>query len=269
MVKCRIMKLAALALVLSTLATAVVLADPYGPPHAVTDMAPFCASCHASTSLDQLRDLPPEAAEKETVAGKHVARIIQDQAYKDLSPEDRELLIAAVKWIDQYASVKLIAPSQARRNSRIDVTVLTRSGVGPVVGVSLVDSTLRYQARSITASGFKVIGPALVQGPDGKPQTRWAERRYRGTDTGLATVMIDGIQSDALAGRVDETRTTWVLRTPPEPGPYTIAAVFFYGTEKGQSPGAVMNNGKAGPRGGPAGASGRIMFSQPVQITVK
>ncbi len=248
------MRIIAPLLSLTMLSTAVVLADPYGPPHAITDMAPFCASCHASTSLDQLRELPAAAAAKETVESKHLNRIKTDPAYKDLSPQDRDMLIAAVKWVDQYASVKIISPTEARRNSRIDVTVITKGGAGPVVGVSLVDSTLRFQARSVTASGFKVIG---------------AEQRYRSTDMGLATVLIDGVQGDALAGRVDETRTTWVLRVPPEPGTYTIAAAFFYGTEKGQPMGTVMHNGLAGPRGGSSGASGRIMFSEPVKISVK
>jgi len=251
------------------LAAAAALADPYGPPRAVTDMAPFCASCHASTSLDQLKELPADVAAKETVESKHLKRINTDPLYKDLSAEDRDLLIAAVKWVDQYASVKIQAPSQTKRNSRIDVTVITSGGAGPVVGVSLVDSTLRFQARPITSSGFKVIGPALVIGPNGNPQAQWTERRYRGSDMGLATVMIDGVQGDALAGRVDTTRTTWALRVPPEPGTYTIAAAFFSGTEKGQPMGTTMRNGRAEPRGGSEGGSGRIMFSEPVKISVK
>lgn len=263
------MRIIAPLLSLTILAAATALADPYGPPHAVTDMAPFCASCHASTSLDQMRDLPPGVAARETVDSKHLNRIRTDPAYKDLRPEDRDMLIDAVKWVDQHASVKIISPTQARRNSRIDVTVVTKGGAGPVVGVSLVDSTLRFQARPLASSGFKVVGPALVYGPSGKPQAQWAERRYRGSDMGLATVMIEGIQGDALAGRVDETRTTWVLRAPPEPGTFTIAAAFFYGTEKGQTMGTVMHNGRAMPRGGSAGASGRIMFSEPVKIGVK
>ena len=250
------MRLIAPLLSLSMLAAAAALADPYGPPHAITDMAPFCASCHASTSPDQLRELPAAVAARETVDNKHLNRIRTDPAYKDLSPEDRDLLIAAVKWIDQYASVRIISPTQARRNDRITVTVVTKGGAGPVVGLSLVDSTLRFQARPLTSSGFKVIGPALVYGPNGKPQAQWTEQRYRGTDMGLATVMIEGLQGDALAGRVDETRTTWVLRVPPEPGTYTIAAAFFYGTEKGQPMGTLMRNGLAGPRGAPAARAG-------------
>src|SRR5213593_2214087 len=252
---------------LTVLAATVALADPYGPPYAVTDMAPFCATCHASTSPAQLLDLPAEAAAAETTEGKHFGRIRTDPVYRDLSPADRERLIAAIKWVDEQASVTIQVPSQARRSSRIEVTVVTRGGAGPVVGVSLVDSAIRYQARPISASGFKAVGPALVVGP--KAQAQWAERRLRGSDMGLNTVMITGIDGDPVTKRVDETRTTWVLRTPPEPGTYSVAAAFFYGTEKGRPLGTVVRNGRAEPRGGPGGASGRIMFSDVVKINVK
>src|SRR5947199_7476629 len=222
---------------------AVALADPYGPPYAVTDMAPFCATCHASTSPAQLQDLPAEVAAGETIEGKHLSRIRTDPAYRDLSPGDREQLIAAIKWMDEQASVTIQAPSQARRSSRIEVTVVTRGGAGPVVGVSLVDSAIRYQARPISANGFKVVGPALVAGPNGKPQAQWAERRLRGSDMGPNTVKIAGIEGDPVTEPVRETRTTWVLRTPPEPGTYSVAAAFFYGTEKGRPLGTLVRNG--------------------------
>ena len=96
---------------------AVALADPYGPPYAVTDMAPFCATCHASASPAQLQDLPADVAAGETIEGKHFSRIKSDPAYRDLSPADREQLIAAIKWVDEQASVTIKAPIQARRNS--------------------------------------------------------------------------------------------------------------------------------------------------------
>src|SRR5438132_490467 len=251
------------------IAAAVAWADPYGPPYAVTDMAPFCATCHASTSPAQLQDLHADVAAGETIEGKHFSRVRTDPAYRDLSSADREQLIAAIKWMDEQASVTIKAPSQARRNSQIEVTVVTRGGAGPVVGVSLVDSAIRYQARPISASGFKVVGPALVVGPNGKPQAQWAERRLRGSDMGLNTVMITGIEGDQVTQRVDETHTTWVLRAPPEPGAYSVAAAFYYGTEKGRPLGTVVRNGRAEPRGGPGGASGRIMFSDVVKINVK
>ncbi len=250
------------------LAAAATLAEPYGPPQAVTDMGPFCAGCHASTSTAQMPELPADVAASETIEGKHLSRIKADPAYKELSPPGRETLLAAIKWVDEQASVAIQAPKQAKRNSRIEVTVVTKGGAGPVVGVSLVDSAIRFQARPIGSSGFKVLGPALVVGPDGKAQAQWAERRSRGSDMGLATVMIAGIQGDAVSKRVDETRTTWVLRTPPEPGIYAIAAAFLYGTEKAHPLGTVSRNGRQEPRGGNGGASGRIMFSEVVKINV-
>src|SRR3989449_1035366 len=216
-----------------------------------------------------LATVPGDAAAAETTEGKHFGRIRTDPVYRDLSPADRERLIAAIKWVDEQASVTIQVPSQARRSSRIEVTVVTRGGAGPVVGVSLVDSAIRYQARPISASGFKVVGPALVVGSNGKPQAQWAERRLRGSDMGLNTVMITGIEGDQVTQRVDETHTTWVLRAPPEPGAYSVAAAFYYGTEKGRPLGTVVRNGRAEPRGGPGGASGRVMFSDVVKINVK
>src|SRR5439155_15110560 len=204
-----------------------------------------CATCHASTSPAQLQDLPAEVAAGETIEVKHLSRIRTDPAYRDLSAADREQLIAAIKWMDEQASVTIQAPSQARRSSRIEVTVVTRGGAGPVVGVSLVDSAIRYQARPISANGFKVLGPALAAGPNGKPQAQWAERRLRGSDMGLNTVMIEGIQGDPVTKRVDQTRTTWVLRTPPEPGSYSLAAAYYYGTVKVRPLGAVIRTGRA------------------------
>src|SRR3989475_12627640 len=66
------------------------LPDPYGPPYAVPDMAPFCATCHASASPAQLQGLPADVAASETIDGKHLSRIKTDPAYRDLSPADRE-----------------------------------------------------------------------------------------------------------------------------------------------------------------------------------
>jgi hypothetical protein len=249
-------------------ATAVALADPYGPSHAVTDMAPFCASCHASTSLAQLPDLPPEIAMTETIEEKHLKHIQTNVAYKDLTSAERQSLLNAVKWADEQATVSITGAAQTKRNSRIEVTVITRGGAGPVIGLSLVDSVVRFQARPIGSSGFKVLGPPLIIGPDRKAQTDWIDRRMRGSELGLSTIMIAGIHGDAVTRQVDETRTTWTLRTPPEPGVYSIAAAFYYGTEKTHPLGTVMRNGRAEPRGGPHGGSGRVMFSALLKITV-
>jgi hypothetical protein len=244
------------------------LADPYGPPHAVTDMAPYCASCHASTSLAQLPDLRPEAAVLETIEEKHLKHIKNGAAYKDLTRTEAEALVKAVQWTDENATVTIHVTNLAKRNSRIEVTVITRGGAGPVIGVSLVDSIVRFQARPIGSSGFLVLGPPLVVGPDHKTQSKWIERRLRGSDLGLSTIMITGIKGDAVTQQVSETRTTWTLRAPAEPGLYGIAAAFYYGTEKSHPLGSVMQDGRAMPRGGASGASGRVMFSQLVKISI-
>ena len=175
----------------------------------------------------------------------------------------------AVRWVDEQAAVTLEAPRLAKKNHRIEVTVVTKGGAGPVVGISLVDSAVRFQARPIPSSGFKVIGPPVVIGPDRKTQADWIERRIRGSDLGLSTVIVSGITGNALTKHVDETRTTWNLRTPPEPGLYRLAAAFYYGTEKAHPLGTVMRGGRAEPRGGIEGASGRIMFSDVVTVSVQ
>jgi hypothetical protein len=250
------------------LGAVVAFADPYGPPHAVTDMAPFCASCHASTSLSQLPDLKPDVAAGEAIEEKHFKQIKSATAYKDLSPAERDTLLAAIRWMDEQAAVVIRAPGIARRNSRIEVVVLTKGGASPVVGLSLVDSGIRYQARPIDVTGFKVLGPPLVIGPDKRAQAEWIDRRVKGSDLGLSTVMIYGIQGDAVSRHVDQTQTTWTLRTPVEPGTYRIAAVFYYGTEKAHPLGTIMRNGRGEPRGGTAGGSGRIMFSEVLTIHI-
>ena len=247
---------------------AVASADPYGPPHAVTDMAPFCASCHASTSEAQLQDLRPEIAKTETIEEKHVKYIRTGAAYKDLTPEQRESLVDAVQWVDAQATVSIASPGRVRRNNRIEVTVITKGGAGPVIGLSLVDSIVRFQARPISSSGFKVLGPPMVIGPDRKAQADWIGRRVRGSDLSLSTIMITGIKGDAVSQQVSETRTTWTLRAPAEPGTYRIAVAFYYGTEKAHPLGTVIQNGRPEPRGGPNGGSGRVMFSNLLTINV-
>src|SRR3989442_14102511 len=187
---------------------AVALADPYGPPYAVTDMAPFCATCHASASPAQLQGLPADVAAGETIDGKHLSRIKTDPAYRDLSPADREQLIAAIKWVDEQASVTIKAPFQARRNSQIEVTVVTRGGAGPVVGVSLVDSAIRYQARPISSSGFKGVGPALVAGPNRGAQAQGGGPPLPGGENGPNTPLITDTPGGPVDERGDETPPT-------------------------------------------------------------
>ena len=108
----------------------------------------------------------------------------------------------------------------------------------------------------------------MVVGPDHKAQADWIDRRVRGSDLSLSTIMITGIHGDAETQQLSETRTTWSLRTPAEPGVYRIAVAFYYGTEKAHPLGTVIQSGRPEPRGGLNGPSGRIMFSNLLTISV-
>src|SRR5437870_10049409 len=120
------MRIIAPILSLTVLAATVALADPYGPPYAVTDMAPFCATCHASTSLAQLLDLPAEAAAAETTEGKHFVRIRTDPPYRELSPAGRERLLAAIESVGEQASATIQEPSQSRARTPLQVRGVIR-----------------------------------------------------------------------------------------------------------------------------------------------
>ena len=66
---------AALAFCLVALASTTASAYPGGTPAYVTDVAPYCASCHSSASEDQLQGMPPARASAELAANKHLAKI--------------------------------------------------------------------------------------------------------------------------------------------------------------------------------------------------
>jgi hypothetical protein len=122
------------------------------------------------------------------------------------------------------------------RGQTITVTVTVKGGSGPVAGVALLDSDLRYQARPIASDGWVVVGAPKVIGPDGAEQTKWVDSRVEG------------------------------LR---KKGKYTIAAAFLYGTEKASAIGAVPQVGGGFlPRGGGTAPSGHMKFSPLATITV-
>ena len=65
-------------------------------------------------------------------------------------------------------------------------------------------------------------------------------------------------------------RVTWRLRAPALAGTYSLAAAFLYGTEKGAPHGAVEQPGRGkSPLGGFQGNSGRVRFSEVLQISVQ
>src|SRR6266498_2939465 len=81
---------------------------------------------------------------REPARGEQDYKAIEEGAggYKDMSPADRQKLLADVKLIDQNTSVTLTVPSTAKPGQEIQITANLRGGHG-VVGVWLMESDLR------------------------------------------------------------------------------------------------------------------------------
>jgi hypothetical protein len=253
------------------LAPALSFAYPGGTPDFVTDVAPFCAGCHSSTSPDQLAGVPASRAEDEQVESKHIAKIRAarpDSPYAKLTEQQRAELIAGIQKIDQGSRVEIRAPSSLTTGQEFDVTVKATGGAGPVIGLALVDSGQRFRARPAASAGWHVLAPPKVMGPDGKPQTQFTEKRADGA--GISYVNVSGVTADPQAGKLSTVSVTWRLRAPDRAGSYPLAAVFLYGTEKGAPHGAVDAPwGGKQPIGGLTANAGRVRFSDVQQIQVK
>jgi hypothetical protein len=239
-------------------------AYPAGPTLFVTDLTPSCATCHSMLKVEYTPERK-EAATAELPTNKHYKALESaDKDYK-LVPEDkRKALLDLVTWVDANSSVSLKAPSTAKPGQTIEVTVETSGGLGPVVGVFLVDEPLRLQSRPIASDGWYVVGKPKVIGADGKEQTWWLDKRVN-EKKNLSFVLVQA-KADVEKKLLPTTRVIWNLRAPFEPGPYTITAAFLYGTEEPDE----MKTGKLeNPPGGRSGPSGRIAFSDPVTVAVK
>lgn len=244
---------------------------PGGTPDYQTDVAPFCASCHASRGESALAGAGERAA-KETAERKHLALIETGAASTDyalLSQVDRQTLAAHVRAVDAASTVSLIAPARVRPGQTFPVTVKLTGGAGPVVGVALVDADHRWLARPAPSAGWVVAEQPLVIGPDGQPQTAWIEKRPAEAGRGLAYVNVTGLEADAEAGRWPTAEVTFTLRAPEQLGPLPLAAVYFYGTEKASPLGTVTDAlGRKHPRGGFTGSSGRLLFTPVRRIEI-
>ncbi len=249
-----------------------VQAYPGGTPAFVTDVAPFCAGCHSSVSEAQLAGVPVARVQAELVANKHIAKIRdagEDSPYAQLTEAQREELIAGVQAIDANSAVRVLAPSKLEPGAVFEVTVEAKGGGGPVVGLALVDSDQRWQARPAPSAGWHVIEKPRVIGPDGQEQTRFTDGRHPSLAPGIAYVNVYDVKADPAAGSYSKVSMTLRLRAPKEPGTYPLAAVFLYGTEKASPHGAVEASlGRILPRGGYTGNSGRVRFSDVLQIQV-
>jgi hypothetical protein len=241
---------------------------PGGPRQDVTDVAPFCADCHASVSADQLRGLPPQVAAQETVSA-HLDAIKAGQGnYAKLTPEQRTKLIADVQEMDQNAEVTIKAPGAVRAGHDFDVVVATKGGAGPTNGIMLLDSNVRHQARPAPSEGFLLVAPPKVIGPDGKPQETWVSQRVDGLSRNIEFVLVFGVSADLAAHKFASSEVTYRVKAPTQPGKYTLTAAFLYGTESASPVGHTAAMGGHMPIGGFTSHSGRVRFSELKTITV-
>ncbi len=253
-------------------APALASAYPGGTPSYVTDVAPFCSSCHSSVSVDHLKGVPEQRARAELVENKHIARIraaAECSAYAELTGDQRQALIAGILAIDRASSVRVVAPQSVKAGSIFEVTVEATGGGGPVVGLALVDSDQRFQAAPAPARGWQVLEKPAVRGPDGNPQTTFTDRRNPELAPGIAYVNVSGVSADTAAGRFSSVSVTWRLRAPDRAGSYPLAAAFWYGTEKGAPFGSIETIRGKRPRGGRGSSSGRVAFSEVLGIQVQ
>ena len=259
-------------MILSALVVAVprfAAAYPNGTGEYVTDAGPFCAGCHSSRQESQLREMPKEHAVQQLADGKHLATITKGTGpYDKLSEADRAALIAQIRAVDAATTLTLEAPKIVKAGATLTVTAKAHGGAGPVVGVMLLDSDLRYQARAPSADGWTIAGTPAVRGPDGTPQTTWTDKRAAGLAKNLNYVMVYGMKGDAVAKTYGDASVAYTLQAPSKPGEYTLAAALLYGTEKASPLATVKRTGFELPLGGFAGASGRVLFSDLHTVTV-
>jgi hypothetical protein len=220
---------------------------------------------------EQHRNLSEGVQNAMWVENRHYKQI-QDGAgaYKDMSPADRARLLADVKAMDEAASVVLAGPAAAKAGQEVSFTATVKGGgAGGVVAVALVDSDLKQQARTVASDGWFIAGPPRIVGPDGQPQTRWTDGRADGFRKNVNSAVVFNHRSDLEKKVFPEAKVTWTLRAPHEPGTYSVFAAFFYGTEKASPVGFTEVAGTKVPRGGSFGASGHILMSKPVVVTVR
>jgi hypothetical protein len=260
------------AVALALCAPAGVAAYPGGTPYFVTDVAPYCTSCHSSVSASQFTGVPEQRVQAELADAKHLAKIrgaAEGSPYAKLSAEQRATLLEDVQKIDDASSISLAVPPTLGVGQKFEVTVTAIGGGGPVVGIALVDSNQRWQARPATSAGFAVLDTPSVRDPDGKPQTRFTDARNPALAPGISYVNVYGVNATPSQGKFSTVAVTFQMRAPLEPGTYTLGAAFFYGTEKGSRHGAVETIRGKQPLGGFGANSGRVRFSDIARIKVE
>jgi hypothetical protein len=147
-----------------------------------------------------------------------------------MSPSDRQKLLADVKTMDQNASVTISVPQSLRPGLEAQITAQVKGGHG-IVGVLLVDTDLRFQARPLQSDGWLIVGAPKVWGTDGKEQTRWVDSRASGLKKNLNSAIIFG--GSATSARKFAEQAVWTVKAPQNPHlPVTIVP---FGSEKASS----------------------------------
>jgi hypothetical protein len=231
---------------------------PNGTPFYVTDIGPFCASCHAQNKIDYTPELPPEFSIKEISENKHYAFVKSvPSPYVELTMEQKESIIKEAQFIDANSSISIISPSRVKAGEVIKVKVIAKGGNGPVIGVVLVDRQLRNQARPIQADGWLIVEEPEIKGQDGKVQKSWLNKRIDGLKRNINYVMIMDQKYDKEKSLFPSGEITYTLKAPDKPGIYTLAAALLYGTENTEKAGFFQRT------------SGRILFSEEMKINVE
>lgn len=244
-------------------------AYPGGTPDFQTDVGPYCAACHSSTSEEDLSGLG-DRARAELPLNKHFAAIRAGQGrYAELAEADRAKLVQLLSAVDQNSTIGLEAPASVAPGETFQVTVRVTGGAGPAVGIALVDRPHRFFARPASALGWEVVGAPTIIGPRG-PQSEWIERRPEREGRSITFVNVEGMQSSADTDRWSRAKIVFTLKAPDRVGDYPLVGAYFYGTETGTALATRMDP-ELGPQplGGTLGQSGRIKFSKKAMITVK
>ncbi len=258
------------ALAIVSLLPAAALAYPGGTPGFQTDAAPFCAGCHSSRSVEVLAGAPGDMATKQLVENKHLAVVeAGSKGYEKLSEADRKTLADHIRALDAATTVTMEAPGSVKAGETFTATVKVTGGSGPVVGVGLVDAAHRWQARPAASAGWAVVGEPSIVGADGAAQTDWLHRRPEASGRNLSYVNVS-VASDASKQEWGAATVTFTLRAPASGGTVPLAAVLWYGTEKGTPLGYTEDpiRGKS-ILGGYTGGSGRVLFSDVASIEVQ
>lgn len=238
----------------------IVQAYPNGPTHYVTDMLPACASCHAVRDKRTMPEVPEAYAESELAENKHYGSVraqLPPSPYLELTQDEKERIIQEAQQIDDNATVTISGPAEVTQGTRLTVTIKARGGNGPAIGLMLVDKPYRYQARPITADGWKIVGAPQIKGQGGEAQTLWLDKRIEGSPRNLGFILVMEQRYDRDKEVLPEGEITYTLIAPVEPGDYTLTAAFLYGTENANTAGVFQR------------ASGRLLFSAPLAIQVR